>query len=354
MRKEKAESLLGYYGFTPAERKKYPVVAGILRELTPERIKKEIEEVKKAELPAELQKWVEEYEKAGGRNGFLWKWLHRMFKIVHLPFISESAEKDILDIKLLFTMFITLLDDVADRKGNRILLKSLLKIPFQKEKFNFNKSKLNSEEIKLFELTSALWNRILCLMKKNLINHKKYQDIFEFDLFQALNEMRYAYFFSEYPYLINKNEYWAFLSYNMCLYVYSDMDLMSRAKFNIGKAGILREITWDIQKMARIGNWLSTWKRELKENDFSSIVFAYYFGKKPFSFLGKLNDKKRMEMIKNIRKQKIEKDIFIEWEKSYFNIKNKENRNNKDLKINEILKFSKKLLFLHLANTDYI
>ncbi|MDP3057163.1 MAG: hypothetical protein Q8N37_01400 [bacterium] len=40
MAKEKTESLLGYYGFTAMEQKKYPVVAGILGELIPGRIEK--------------------------------------------------------------------------------------------------------------------------------------------------------------------------------------------------------------------------------------------------------------------------------------------------------------------------
>ncbi len=205
-----SKSLLSYYGFTKSEQRKYPVVTGILKQLTPERIKKGIEEVQKVELPPELQKWVEEYEKVGKRSNFLWKWLYEMFKIVHLPFIPESAEKKLLDIKLLFTMFITLLDDVADRNGDQILLKSLLEIPFQKGKFNFNS--LNFEEKKCFELSLKIWNHILSLMQKNLVDYKKYKEIFEFDLFQALNEMRYAYFFNKYPYLINKTEYWAFLS----------------------------------------------------------------------------------------------------------------------------------------------
>ncbi len=137
----------------------------------------------------------------------------------------------------------------------------------------------------------------------------------------------------------------------MCLYVYSDMDLMSCSKFNIRKTGMLREIIWEIQKSARIGNWLSTWKRELKENDFSSIVFAYYFEKKEFNFLKKLNDKKYSKILGNIKKQKIEKEIFIEWEKSYFKIRNK---NNKDFKINKILKTLRELLFLHLTNSGHI
>ncbi len=65
-RTKKQKNLLSYYGFTKTDEKKYPVVGGILRQLTPERIEEEIGKVKETELPEEIGKWVREYEEVGG------------------------------------------------------------------------------------------------------------------------------------------------------------------------------------------------------------------------------------------------------------------------------------------------
>ncbi len=89
----KNKSLLQYYSFTRAEQRKYPIITGILKELTPERIKKEIEEVKKVELPPELQKWVEEYEKVGKRNRVFWKWIYAAIQKTTLSAIEKKYKE---------------------------------------------------------------------------------------------------------------------------------------------------------------------------------------------------------------------------------------------------------------------
>jgi len=300
----KKNSLLKYYNFSLNEQKKYPVVTGVLKEMTPEGIKKEIGEVTNFELPVELKKWVEEYEKVADRDEFLWKWLYKMFKIVHLPCVPKDKEHALLNIKLLFTMFVTLLDDVADQTRNKKLLERLLEIPFKK---NSKVKGLSVKDQNFYDFSLKLWNSILRLMKKDLPKYSRYREIFEFDLFQALNEMRYACLLNDHPYIINKKEYWAFLPYNMCLYVYSDMDVMTAENFEVKKFGVLREIVWNIQITARIGNWLSTWKRELKEEDLSNIIFAYYLEKIDYDS-SRITKKANYSKITNdIQKQKIKR-----------------------------------------------
>jgi len=77
------------------------IIEKILKQLTPERIKKEIEAVKAVGLPPELQKWVKEYEKVGDRDEYVWKWLYRTANISILPLVDENYRKSLANIKFL-------------------------------------------------------------------------------------------------------------------------------------------------------------------------------------------------------------------------------------------------------------
>ena len=94
-------------------------------------------------------------------------------------------------------------------------------------------------------------------------------------------------------------------------------DLMYSPKFNIKELGLLRKIAWDSQKTARIGNWISTWEREIRENDFSNWMSVYAINS---SIITAGFIKNNEKIIQKIKKAKIEKILFNEWDGYYFKI----------------------------------
>ena len=104
--------------------------------------------------------------------------------------------------------------------------------------------------------------------------------------------------------------------------------------------------------MARVGNWVSTWEREIKEKDFTSGIFAYAIEKKIITPEDFYQSEKLSLIINKIKDFNINKFLFIEWEKSYKKIEDL--GRSADLNNIEIfLKRLEKLLFLHLSSQGY-
>lgn len=324
---KKTESLLDYYSFTKTEQRKYPVITKILKQLTPERIEKEVEKIKKIELPEELQRWIKEYEKIGTRSEFIWKWLYEMFPIVRFDLTFPKYQEKLLVIKILLTIFVVLLDDVADKKQKNsiFVLKELLKIPSKQEYINYNNLKSNkNKKYLLFAL--RLWDHIINQIKE-CPNYKDMEEIFLYDIDQVLNAMEYSRLVNKTPSLINTMEYWLYLPHNMTFMVYLTIDLMCcKKKEYKNNLGLLRGVMCEIQKMGRISNWLTTWQREIRDSDFTSGIFAYAVEKKIID-MTKINNMSFQEIIKKIKEVKIENYLLEEWEKSYNKINNLKEEN---------------------------
>ena len=324
-------------------------ITQILKKLTPERIQKEVEAIQKVKLPPELQKWVKEYEKVGERDEFLWKWLYKMFQAVQLPIVLPRCQKSLLEIKVLVTMFVSQLDDVADKTQDQVLLDELLKIPFSQKYINYNSLPLKKKDYLIF--TKKLWSHIT----KRTRRYPKYKilrEIFEYDMRQVLNTMRYSYLINKNPDLINRTECWLYTPYNMVSLIYSGLDLMCSFGVNFRKIGKIREIILAAQKMARIGNWISTWEREIEENDFTSGIFIYAVDLGVVT-VDELTNRNKSTIIKKIKNKKIKEKLLLEWEQCYQLIKGLGSEMKEESFANKFLFSMEKLIIFHLSSKGY-
>ena len=345
MESKKDNSLLSYYGFTKAEQKEYPVITRILKQLTSERIKKELREVQKTKLPPELQRWVREYEKIGERNDFVFKWCYKINTKWFLIDVPMRHHQSLIKVKTLFNIFIVLLDDISEKREKGKLLNELLKIPFNEECIVLQK--LSQKEKQYLRFSTKVWHQI----EKEIKQYPQYQkikDIFELDVFQFLNAVRYGFFISKNPYLMNEIEYWTYFPQSMQIIIDVDLDLMCTSKFDFREIGKFREIILYTQRMARVGNWITTWEREAKNNDFTSQVFPYTLTNNIIS-VEELRNRNKDKMIEKIKISSAENYLLKQWEK-YYKKNKKMDIKIKTINIKKILQKFEHLLFMHLIS----
>ncbi|MFH1187723.1 MAG: hypothetical protein V1688_02555 [bacterium] len=326
-------------------------VEKILKKLTPERIKKEIEAVQNVKLPAELQRWVDEYEKVGERDEFIWKWLYKINKIwVYSPIQARYCDS-LAQIKTLCNMFIILLDDISIKKNKKRLLNELLKIPFDKK--NIEITKLNKIDRQYIKFTLKIWKHIEKTIKL-YPNYKQWKEIFNFDFRQFLNTIYYTYLVCNHPFIVNTTESWLYLSNKMQIIIDFDFDLMCcKPNYELINLENDRRAVLKLQEMGRIDNWITTWQREIKEKDFTSIVFAFAMEKKTITYKN-IQNKDANEIISKIKNTHIESYLLkTGWEKCYKEL-SELSKKSKLINTKEILKKTRYFIFMHLICRNYI
>jgi len=234
-----------------------------------------LEQVAASPLPKSFHSFVLNYEaNFNARNRFLWKWVWAIFKNdqdgIMLSSVPSDRSTQCAEIKLLLTMADVIVDDAADQGKDRHLLDALLKIPFENDA---SLSGINENGRKKVELLKSIFEYILGKFAP-MPFWKNFSSIIEFDLKQVWNSCLYSFLLNERPSILNYSESMRFGSFNMMIFLYLDTDLIFSKGIDENEIGAIREITMKTQEMARIGNWVSTWEREVNESDLSSGVFA--------------------------------------------------------------------------------
>ncbi|WP_241659116.1 hypothetical protein [Halorubrum salsamenti] len=273
------------------------------------------------DLPPTVQTFAERYDRVlGERDVFLWKWIHNLFDEFTLSSVPAGAKEEVFESKTLLTILVTVLDDLAERNGERATFDVARRIPFRTAS-TADSAQSDSEPTRddvdaaVIDFLADLWTEIETSIAA-APRYDEFVDVFEYDFRQTCNAMEYSRLLNHNMSMANRTEAERYDAYNMTVFPYACIDLMHSPSFDRGELGALRSLLCELQQMARIGNWITTWERELAEGDVSSgvVVCALRRGViTPEEVTG--TDETDVErLVERIRTNGIESEFVREWE----------------------------------------
>lgn len=224
------------------------------------------------ELPSGLADLIADYQEIeGARPPFMWKWVHKLAPQNTLPCVRDEFAEDVPVDKTITILFVTLLDDVLEKRRDRATFQAVSAIPFECQTVETDDDDVDAKYVTFAE---CVWETLLDRIERGP-EYETYAELFKFDLKQAINAIEYSDLLIRRPDLATMADSERYESHNMAMFAYADIDLMHSPPVVKDELATLREAIWHAQQMARIGNWVSTWERELREGDFSTGVVVY-------------------------------------------------------------------------------
>jgi hypothetical protein len=144
-------------------------------------------------------------------------------------------------------------------------------IPFTEGDVDF--TDFATEDQAYAHFTQRVWSEIETRIQRYPRYHE-FSTLLDYDYRQLANVMRYSHLSNAQPELLNLAEHDLYTPHNMHIMICSTVDLMCSPGFDWRELGRTRELIWNAQCMGRIGNLVTTWRRELDECDFTSGVYA--------------------------------------------------------------------------------
>ena len=230
-----------------------------------------VTEVKEETLLPPLGRLAAEYDdRIGIRDEYLWKWLARSFRFVTLDSVPDERVERVCTHKSILSMYVTLVDDLADRFRDEASFREASKIPFEQERTDFERPDVRTEYLRFLQEVWDTTESLLDMAERE----SEFRPFFEFDLRQALNAMDYERLANDRPEMMNTTEMLQYAPHNMVMLAAADIDMMYSPSIDRDELSRIRETVHRGQKLVRISNWASTWEREIEEGDVTSAMFT--------------------------------------------------------------------------------
>ena len=236
-----------------------------------------LERVRETELSDEMREIVQDDGVLGDRDLLLWKWIYHIFgEPLTLETVSEEHFQEAREAASLVAIYITLIDDIGEKLGDRETFWELSKAAYPGVEPDWEREDINRDyAISTKRVWEALMDRI-----EDAPRSEEFMEPLMFSLRQSIQGMDYARLSADYASFMNPEETWYFETQAIGLYLFWNVDLMFSPEFDHDDYQAFRRIAFELQHMWRLGNWIITWHREVFERDYSAgiIVEALHQG----------------------------------------------------------------------------
>lgn len=229
------------------------------------------ETVEAVDLPESVAMIADDYDRSIGiRDRFVWKWIYALLPAFTLDCVDPDATATVREQKTVLTILVTTLDDIAEHEKDKATFEDARKLLLSDRAVDRTDPAVDAETL---EFVSRVWTAF----EEGFTAAPRYDafsDLFRYDLDQTLDAIDYSWLVSEHPTMANLEGACQNGLHNMVMFPYVDVDLAHSSGFETADLSALRRTIWDLERMARIGNWVSTWERELRDRDYSSGILV--------------------------------------------------------------------------------
>ncbi len=306
-----------------------------------------LDRITRVDLPEPVATLADDYDQYfGERDRFLWQWIFSLFPKFTLQSVPEEHATHVHVQKTVLTMYVTVLDDLIETHADRRTFEQARRLPYDPTAVDPSAAAVDAEQ---FAFIERLWETFEDGVS-GAPRHSEFVDVFEYDIRQTTNAMEYSGIVNENPCIANINGATNYGAHNMVMFPYADVDLMYSPDFELSEFGLLRDCLWDLQEMARIGNWVTTWEREVKEGDYTAgvVVLALQEG---IITPAELNQSETAA-IEKIKDLDIEQRFKNRWADRYRALRTRE-YDTKSVDLDALIEGMETVFEYHLASRGY-
>jgi hypothetical protein len=305
------------------------------------------EEIGDVELPEPAASLADDYERLfDDRDRFLWRWIYSLFPAFTLSSVAAADERHVRTQKTVLTMYVTVLDDIVENHDDRATFEEACRLVHDPETVEPSRAEVDPEQ---FAFIEDCWRTFEDGIE-DAPRYDEFADIMAYDMRQTTNAMDYSAVVNQNPRIANLSGSRRYGAHNMVMFPYADVDLMYSPGFELADFSALRDLLWDLQELARIGNWLTTWEREVREGDFTAGIVTHAI-QQGIVTPTDLEESPR-EVVERLKRHDIEGRFRDRWEQQYHDVQTRE-FDTESIDLHDLVDGMETVFEYHLASRGY-